>query len=36
MQVSPREPEEFTRYIQSMFKQIMPVIEFHDDVMQGE
>ncbi|KAH8174526.1 heterokaryon incompatibility protein het-C domain-containing protein [Sarocladium implicatum] len=35
MQVSPREPEEFTRYIQAMFKQIMPVIEFHDDVMQG-
>ncbi|KAL2211684.1 Het-C-domain-containing protein [Sarocladium strictum] len=35
MQVSPREPEEFTRYVQGIFKQIMPVIEFHDEVMQG-
>lgn len=35
MQVSPREPEEFTRYVQDIFKQVMPVIEFHDDVMQG-
>lgn len=35
MQVSPREPEEFTTYVQGIFKQIMPVIEFHDDVMQG-
>jgi hypothetical protein len=35
MQVSPREPEEFTRYVQDIFKQVMPVIEFHDDVMKG-
>ncbi|ROT43612.1 Het-C-domain-containing protein [Sodiomyces alkalinus F11] len=35
MSVSPREPEEFTRYIQGVFKQIMPIIEWHDDVMQS-
>jgi hypothetical protein len=35
MQVSPREPEEYTQYIQQVFQQIMPVIEFHDDIMQG-
>ena len=35
MSVSPREPEEFTRYVQDVFKQVMPVIEFHDDVMQS-
>ncbi|KAK2025320.1 heterokaryon incompatibility protein Het-C [Colletotrichum zoysiae] len=35
MQVSPREPEEYTRYIQDVFKQIMPAIEFHDEVLQG-
>lgn len=33
--VSPREPEEFTVYIQQMFKQVMPAIEFHDDVMKS-
>lgn len=33
--VSPREPEEFTRYVKGVFEQVMPVIEFHDDVMQG-
>ncbi|KAK2003874.1 heterokaryon incompatibility protein Het-C [Colletotrichum falcatum] len=35
MQVSPREPEEYTRYIQDVFKQIMPAIEFHDEILQG-
>ncbi|EFQ25491.1 heterokaryon incompatibility protein Het-C [Colletotrichum graminicola] len=35
MQVSPREPEEYTRYIQDVFRQIMPAIEFHDEVLQG-
>ncbi|KAM0305403.1 hypothetical protein HYE67_008678 [Fusarium culmorum] len=33
--VSPRDPEEFTRYIQDVFKQVMPAIEFHDDIMKG-
>ncbi|KAK3394335.1 heterokaryon incompatibility protein Het-C-domain-containing protein [Podospora didyma] len=32
--VSPRDPEEFTKYIQDVFKQIMPAIEFHDDLLQ--
>jgi hypothetical protein len=31
--ISPREPEEFTRYIQDIFRQIMPAIEFHDQLM---
>ncbi|KAF5022325.1 hypothetical protein F66182_5612 [Fusarium sp. NRRL 66182] len=33
--VSPRDPEEFTIYIQNVFKQIMPAIEFHDDIMKS-
>ncbi|KAI0150020.1 Het-C-domain-containing protein [Hypoxylon sp. NC0597] len=33
--ISPREPEEFTRYIQEVFQQIMPAIEFHDDLLKG-
>ncbi|KAH8899384.1 Het-C-domain-containing protein [Thozetella sp. PMI_491] len=33
MSVSPREPEEFTRYIQQVFRQIMPAIEFHDELL---
>ncbi|KAL6919523.1 hypothetical protein FSHL1_003503 [Fusarium sambucinum] len=33
--VSPRDPEEFTQYIQNVFKQVMPAIEFHDDIMKG-
>ncbi|KPM37148.1 hypothetical protein AK830_g9420 [Neonectria ditissima] len=33
--VSPREPEEFTQYIQNVFKQVMPAIEFHDDIMKS-
>lgn len=35
MSVSPREPEEFTRYVQQVFKNVMPAIEFHDEVMQA-
>lgn len=34
MSVSPREPEEFTLYVQQVFRQVMPVIEFHDDLLQ--
>ncbi|KAI0837124.1 Het-C-domain-containing protein [Hypoxylon sp. FL0890] len=33
--ISPREPEEFTRYIQEVFQQIMPAIEFHDELLKG-
>ncbi|KAI0869632.1 NIMA-interacting protein tinc [Hypoxylon argillaceum] len=33
--ISPREPEEFTRYAQQVFQQIMPAIEFHDDLMKS-
>ena len=35
MNISPREPEEFTRYVQDAFRQVMPAIEFHDEVMKG-
>ncbi|TDZ40278.1 Translation initiation factor IF-2 [Colletotrichum spinosum] len=35
MQVSPRDPEEFTQYIQQVFQQIMPAIQFHDEILQG-
>ncbi len=35
LSVSPREPEEFTRYVQQIFSQIMPAIEFHDEILQG-
>ncbi|KAJ6442848.1 NIMA-interacting protein TinC [Purpureocillium lavendulum] len=33
--VSPRNPEEFTVYVRNIYQQIMPAIEFHDDVMKG-
>ncbi|KAI1749605.1 NIMA-interacting protein tinc [Xylaria castorea] len=33
--ISPREPEEYTRYAQQVFQQIMPAIEFHDDLMKS-
>jgi hypothetical protein len=33
--VSPREPEEFTNHINMVFKQIMPAIEFHDDLLKN-
>lgn len=32
--VSPRDPEEFTVYVQQIFKQVQPAIEFHDDLLQ--
>ncbi|KND91164.1 hypothetical protein TOPH_03923 [Tolypocladium ophioglossoides CBS 100239] len=31
--VSPRDPEEFTLYVRNMYQEIMPVIQFHDDIM---
>ncbi|KAI1383841.1 Het-C-domain-containing protein [Hypoxylon trugodes] len=33
--ISPREPEEFTRYIQQVYQQVMPAIEFHDDLIKA-
>lgn len=35
MSVSPREPEEYTMYIQNVFRQVMPAIEFHDEILKG-
>ncbi|CAH0056517.1 unnamed protein product [Clonostachys solani] len=35
MNVSPRQPEEFTRYVQEVYGQVLPVIEFHDEIMKG-
>ena len=35
MKVSPREPEEYTQYVKSIFEQVMPAIEFHDDIIQS-
>ncbi|CAK7274026.1 hypothetical protein SEPCBS119000_005958 [Sporothrix epigloea] len=34
MSVSPRRPEEYTLYIENIFRQIMPAIEFHDEILQ--
>ncbi|KAI1338376.1 Het-C-domain-containing protein [Xylariaceae sp. FL0016] len=33
--ISPRDPEEFTQYVQQVFEQIMPAIEFHDEIMKN-
>lgn len=33
MTVSPREPEEFANHIGQVFQQIMPAIEFHDELL---
>lgn len=35
MTVSPREPEEFTLYVKQVFAQVMPAIEFHDEILQN-
>lgn len=35
MRVSPRQPEAFTRQMQEIVKQIYPVIEWHDELMQS-
>ncbi|KAI1366039.1 NIMA-interacting protein tinc [Xylaria arbuscula] len=34
-QISPRDPEEFTQYAGQVFQQIMPAIEFHDELMKS-
>ena len=33
--ISPRQPEEWTRYLNDVKTQITPIIEWHDEVMQG-
>jgi len=33
--ISPREPEEYTQYVKEVFAQIMPAIEFHDEIMKN-
>ncbi|KAI1097643.1 Het-C-domain-containing protein [Jackrogersella minutella] len=33
--ISPRDPEEFTQYIQQIFQQIMPAIELHDELLKS-
>jgi hypothetical protein len=35
MSVSPRKPEEFTIYVRKVFEQVMPAIEFHDEIMKS-
>lgn len=35
MHVSPKEPEAFTRQLNEISKQIRPVLEFHDEIMQS-
>lgn len=32
--ISPRDPEEYTVYIRNIFQQIMPAIQFHDEILQ--
>lgn len=33
--ISPRQPEEWARYLQDVQKQIYPIMQWHDEVMQG-
>ena len=33
--ISPKEPEEFTKQVNEIMKQIYPIIEFHDKIMKG-
>lgn len=35
MHISPKEPEEFTRQMEDLVKQIYPIMEFHDEIMQS-
>ncbi|KAF2277852.1 Het-C-domain-containing protein [Westerdykella ornata] len=35
MHISPKEPEAFTQQLDELVKQIYPIMEFHDEVMQG-
>lgn len=33
--ISPREPEEWTNYLDDVSKQIYPILEWHDEIMQS-
>jgi hypothetical protein len=33
MHITPKEPEEFTRQMEMITKQVYPVLEFHDEIM---
>ena len=35
MHISPKEPEAFTQQVDEISKQIYPIMEFHDNIMQG-
>lgn len=35
MHITPKEPEEFTKQINEIMKQVYPIIEFHDNIMKG-
>jgi hypothetical protein len=35
MRITPKEPEEFTEQIGELVKQIYPIMEFHDEIMQS-
>ena len=35
MNISPRQPEAWTRQLQEVSKQIMPILEWHDEIMQS-
>lgn len=35
MDVSPRQPEQWTRQLNQVSKEIYPIIEFHDNIMKG-
>jgi hypothetical protein len=35
MRVTPKEPEEFTQQLGELVKQIYPIMEFHDEIMQS-
>ena len=34
MHISPKEPEAFTRQVDQISKQIYPILEFHDNIIQ--
>ncbi|KAK7743634.1 hypothetical protein SLS53_004170 [Cytospora paraplurivora] len=34
-QISPRDPEEYTLYVKNIFEQVMPAIEFHDEILKN-
>lgn len=35
LQISPKQPEAFTQQVEEVCKQIYPILEFHDNIMQG-